>query len=39
MKTKIISLFLAMLLPLSVFTLNADEKKTKEQIPLTQVHQ
>lgn len=37
MKTKIISLFLAMLLPLSVFTLNADEKKTKEQIPLTQV--
>lgn len=37
MKTKNILLFLAVLLPLSVFTLNADEKKTKEQIPLTQV--
>ena len=37
MKTKIILLFLAALLPLSVFQLNADEKKPKREIPLTPV--
>lgn len=37
MKTKIILLFLAALLPLSVFHLNADEKKPKREIPLTPV--
>lgn len=39
MKRKIILLFLAVFLPLSAFTfiLNADEKKSKKQIPLTQV--
>ena len=33
MKTKIILLFLAVFLPLSVFNLNADEKKPKQKIP------
>lgn len=36
MKTKIILSFLAVFLPLSVFQLNADEKKTKQEIPLNQ---
>ena len=34
MKTKIILLFLAVFLPLSVFQLNADEKRNKQKIPL-----
>lgn len=37
MKRKIILLFLAVFLPLSAFTLNADEKKPKREIPLNQV--
>ena len=37
MKTKNILLFLAVLLPLSVFTLNADEKKPRREIPLKPV--
>ena len=37
MKKKIILLLLAALLPLSVFQLNADEKKTKHGIPLNPV--
>lgn len=39
MKTKIILLFLAMLLPLSVFTLNADEKEPRREIPLNPIKQ
>lgn len=35
MKTKFILLFLAVFLPLSVFQLNADEKKPEQKIPLT----
>lgn len=38
MKRKIILLFLAVFLPLSAFTLNADEKKPKRKIPLTPVN-
>ena len=37
MKTKFILLFLAVFLPLSVFQLNADEKKPKHDIPLNPV--
>ena len=37
MKTKIILLFLAVFLPLSVFQLNADEKKPEQKIPLTKI--
>ena len=37
MKDKIILLFLAVLLPLSVFTLNADEKNLRQEIPLNKV--
>lgn len=37
MNKKIIFLFLAALLPLSVFQLNADEKKTKHEIPLNPI--
>lgn len=36
MKTKIILQLLAVFLPLSVFQLNADEKNTKQEIPLNQ---
>lgn len=39
MKKRIILLFLAVFLPLSVFTLNADEKKQKREIPLNPVKQ
>lgn len=34
---KFIFLFLAVFLPLSAFVLNADEKRNKQEIPLTQV--
>lgn len=37
MKTKNILLFLAVLLPLSVFQLNADEKKKSLKIPLNKI--
>lgn len=37
MKRKIILLFLAVFLPLSAFTLNADEKKPKREIPLNKI--
>ena len=37
MKTKIILFFLAVFLPLSVFQLNADEKKPEQKIPLTKI--
>ena len=38
MKKKIILLFLAALLPLSVFQLNADEKNKRKEIPLKQIN-
>ena len=37
MKRKIILLFWAVFLPLSAFTLNADEKKPKREIPMSEV--
>lgn len=37
MKQKFIFLFLAVFLPLSAFVLNADDKKNKQEIPLTLV--
>lgn len=37
MKRKIILLILAVFLPLSAFTLNADEKKPKREIPLNKI--
>lgn len=38
MKTKIILFFLAVFLPLSVFIVNADEKKQRSKIPLKPVN-
>lgn len=37
MKRKLIFFFLAMFLPLSASVLNADEKKNKQEIPLTPI--
>ena len=39
MKTKIILFFLAVFLPLSVFIVNADEKKQRSKIPFVNGNQ